>query len=395
MLNTTLEDSFLKGSWKGVPFDVVRASTKGGRRLVVHEFPRSEESESEDLGNLTKRFTLNLFLIGNDYPNQVKKFEKVLDEGGEGLLIHPYRGTFIAKVDGSYDAVESIAEGRMIRYTVTFVVDKSITPLQVLPSTPYILSLSSSNALSAIKNSFMNIFTLARQPAKALRDARNALDKGLYAIEAAKRIVASIDEFKREVGNLKGKFQAVMLNLEYITDSFVDLLSWGKDESTNTKQRFMELKQIELFKDTLISGTAVTASFDYPSKQIQNLISHCATVTRIEMLDKLDFTSSTEIEDVKNDLTNSVNNILNTEGLQDTVYEALRDCKVAYINYIEGLVSKVPENYIFQLEETTNSLSLVYNQYGNVDNEQRFLDRNEISHPGFIPAGVDLSLLIE
>lgn len=65
---------------------------KGGRRLVVHEFPGGEEPEVEDLGGKAGEFRLNAYFIGPDYDLYRDAFLLALNTPGADWLDHPWRG---------------------------------------------------------------------------------------------------------------------------------------------------------------------------------------------------------------------------------------------------------------------------------------------------------------
>ena len=103
-------DGYLPASFRGVKFFVRRATTRGGRNTVDHIFPRSEETETEDLGRFPDKFDLDCYLLGDDYFKQREDFESALNQGGVGVLIHPYRGVYNVRVTGEFSAVEDSAE---------------------------------------------------------------------------------------------------------------------------------------------------------------------------------------------------------------------------------------------------------------------------------------------
>ena len=55
---TDLIDLLRKGSFGGVPFLVISATTTGGRKKVKHQFPNSKKQSIEDLGFMPKSFQL-------------------------------------------------------------------------------------------------------------------------------------------------------------------------------------------------------------------------------------------------------------------------------------------------------------------------------------------------
>ena len=50
---------FQKGTFRGLAFVTEAQQSGGGRRLVVHEFPQSEDHVVEQLGRKAKRFSID------------------------------------------------------------------------------------------------------------------------------------------------------------------------------------------------------------------------------------------------------------------------------------------------------------------------------------------------
>lgn len=85
-------------SFRGLPFQAVELARASGRRLVIHEYPQSEQHRVEDLGRLPRRFTLRAFLSGPRYQDARDTLEAALLVGGPGELLHPYRGRLFVHV---------------------------------------------------------------------------------------------------------------------------------------------------------------------------------------------------------------------------------------------------------------------------------------------------------
>ena len=384
---------YLPGSFRGVDFHLTRANVSGGRLTTDHQFPRRDETETEDLGGLPKKITLNIFLLGTDYILQAENLEEALNQGGIGVLVHPHRGVFNAKVVGGFSGVESGDEGGMIRYSVTFSIESSISLIVVDTDTRWIARQRKDDFISAAKDNFFSIFDLAQKPANVIRDARSAMDQGLSVIDSAKRIAASAADFKRQIENTRGRLTAIMLNLEYLVDSFVDLADWGLDEVTgeNTREQYRELSQISKFVSAVIGEVADQPS-TYPARQVQLLIGYAATAVQVGLIPDVDFLSLADAEGVQSDLFKNLDAFMLDDSISDDLYAAMRDAKAAAYNDIDGRVLTLPRFVDHELSNTDNTLSLMWELYGDLSREQAFIDRNEIVHPGFLPTGVTLKV---
>ena len=89
-------DPELTGSFRGVAFHVERADTQGGRRWLVHEYPRRDRPYTEDMGRRAKEWRLTFFVAGDDYDRERDALIEALDAPGAATLVHPYLGSFSA-----------------------------------------------------------------------------------------------------------------------------------------------------------------------------------------------------------------------------------------------------------------------------------------------------------
>lgn len=386
-------DGYLPASFRGVPFSIRKASTVGGRIVSEHQFPGRDETETEDLGGLSKRGTLDAFLVGADYFRQRDRFEDALDLGGVGVLIHPYRGTLNIKINGSWSAVETGDEGGMIRYSIPIVVDSKIKSAIAGTDTRWIARQVKEEYLSSAKENFLDIFSLAQKPANVIRDANAAIDQGLSVIDGAKQIVNSAADFKRQIENTRGKMTAVMLNLEYIADSIIDLVDWGIDEASgeNSRDHLRELRKISDFRNTLIGEVKDVDPYS-PASQAQMLIAHASLAVQTGLIPDVEFDSYDDATGLRGDMFSDLEELKLNVSVSSDLYTAMRDAKRAVYDDIEGRVLTLPRFVDHYIPGQTNTLSLMWSLYGSLDNEDTFIARNDIEHPGFLPVGVALKV---
>ncbi|WP_445372739.1 DNA circularization N-terminal domain-containing protein [Methylomonas sp. HW2-6] len=85
-------DRWAPAQWRDIEFLTDRHDDKGGRRLVVHEFPGAEEPLVEDLGGKAWDYQLNAYFLGNDYDLEVDALIAELNKPGADWLVHPWLG---------------------------------------------------------------------------------------------------------------------------------------------------------------------------------------------------------------------------------------------------------------------------------------------------------------
>ena len=107
-------------SFRGIEFLVDSTDDEHGRRLVPHEYPLRNESYTEDLGRKIRKWTIQGFLLGDDYDVEKRRLTEACEADGAGTLVHPYIGEVQAFVD-TFRVSQKKEEGRMVRFTITFV----------------------------------------------------------------------------------------------------------------------------------------------------------------------------------------------------------------------------------------------------------------------------------
>lgn len=115
-----------KASYEGIHFDVDSATLSFGRRTVTHEFPQRDAPYVEDLGKATRQFSIQGFIVGDDFIDRSKKLiDKIESQVGtdrranHGKLVHPWLGSLdVTPIDNpsiTYDRAK-----RICTFTLTF-----------------------------------------------------------------------------------------------------------------------------------------------------------------------------------------------------------------------------------------------------------------------------------
>ena len=76
-------------SYKGVPFEVDVSTVRGGRRIVTHEYPTSENWDNEDLGRAKQVFDVTGYTFGDDADAWAHRLYDACNSPGSGLLTLP------------------------------------------------------------------------------------------------------------------------------------------------------------------------------------------------------------------------------------------------------------------------------------------------------------------
>jgi prophage DNA circulation protein len=143
-LDNAWRHSLLPASYKGAEFHVEAMTAEGGRRLVMHEFPKKERPYAEDMGRRASGFTVRGYLINFMSDTELPLYQKnflpardrlraALDEGGAGRLQLPSLPAVMVACD-RYRLLEETRLGGYCTFDMTFV-EQGEAPAALPPST--------------------------------------------------------------------------------------------------------------------------------------------------------------------------------------------------------------------------------------------------------------------
>lgn len=356
-------DKIQNPSFRGVPFLVDNTAGDGGRRTTLHEYPQRDTPYSEDMGRKAKTFTIEAFVVGDDYIDQAKNLREALDQEGSGELIHPFYGSLTVNC-ASYSERYSSAEGRVSRFTITFEeAGERFYPEQTKNNTAAVNS-AADNAATVTAEVFAEDFSVEGAPGYVTQDAISIFSDFADGLDAASSFISNITSFLKTPLMLARQVQSILSSL----DSLKDQLSFGSfgSRSTSTSQSNTELMK-KTNRDAIITLIRQSA--------VEEAAKTAVTET---------YESRTDAEAVQDSLVSIID--AETEITESTeTYVALVDLRAQVVEAIpeEGL----PEMIEYEVTRTMSSLTLAYELYGDAQRGDEIVLRNKVRHPGFIGVG--------
>ncbi len=114
-----------QASFKGVTFPCNDASTTVGRAQIKHRFANSNKNSIEDQGLEPRIYSLTAIFQGEDYFQSRDRLLAAIEEGGKGVLIHPFYGRIESAVARPVQFDESVTSLGRVEIPLTFDLDES------------------------------------------------------------------------------------------------------------------------------------------------------------------------------------------------------------------------------------------------------------------------------
>ena len=151
--------------FRGVPFKVIAARVKKGRRWAIHEYPYVDGGWAEDMGRSLRTYSFSGYLIGDLAPVMQQLLDMAIEAEGPGLLMHPTIGAVRVGVLSSATAVHR-DHMRVIEIAFEFVeAGRRALPGTIIATVISVLAAAGS-ALTASGNSSARSRCRRRRPAR-------------------------------------------------------------------------------------------------------------------------------------------------------------------------------------------------------------------------------------
>lgn len=111
-----------QASFRGVPFHIDDRELEGGRRIENHEYPKRSNPPNfpEDMGRRTREWSVDGYVIGDDYGAQRDRLIAACEREGAGTYTDHWGLSHRVKCV-KFRVRETSKEGRMCRFSLDFI----------------------------------------------------------------------------------------------------------------------------------------------------------------------------------------------------------------------------------------------------------------------------------
>jgi prophage DNA circulation protein len=395
-------DKLQRASFRGVAFEYENVEQGGGRRLAEFEYPLQDTPATEDMGRKRREFSLEAYIVGEDYLERAQQLLDALEQSGPGELIHPTRGTLRVSVK-TYRMRETNRDGGMAVFSLSFTeTGTELYPSAVADLTAE-LGAASEAAVEASRSEFLSDFSVTGLPQfvtdsaagklggvsdsiggnlKFLKTNANDIAKLGFDVRNLRRDALQLVANPAELaGNLISSVRglgAISLDSSGAFTAYRNLFGTKEQDRVNiasnaTSTRRQEKKNneaIPALKRRVALASGVEQAVSVPFESYQDAIS-----ARDELLDAID----SEIEDIQS----------------DEAFNAFQALRAKVVQLVPPEDQDLPQIKKIQRADTEPSLVVAFDLYESLDNEQDIVDRNKVRNPAFVPGGTDLEVLSE
>jgi prophage DNA circulation protein len=411
MNQATWRQQLQRASFRGVPFYVKSADTEEGRRGVLHEYPLRDDPYVEDMGRKAGEFSLEAFVVGDDYFKARDALRAALKQPGPGELIHPTLGRMQVSLVASYRFVESLVdEGGVARFSLRFTESQPNQQPTADTNTAAVVDAQADAAMGQCCAEFDDTFSLDGLPEFAAADAMALLTDATKAIEAAR---AGLMPDLTVVGEFSGAVSRFTSSLSSLIMAPVTLANQVFGLTAGLRAALLRPASAvtALFKFFNRESTRPPIPATTPNRRtqaanrtaIEALVRRSAVIEAARAAARVDFAAPVtagapriayqQAVALREQLADALEDEAATGSV--ATFSALMDLRAAVVRDITARGADLPRLVAISMPATLPALVVAYLAFGDATRAAEIVARNAIiiRHPGFVPGGIPLEAL--
>jgi prophage DNA circulation protein len=366
-------------TFKGIEFRTDSHDTKGGRRLVVKQFPGREDSEVEDLGGKAGEFRLNAYFIGADYDLARDAFLDALNKPGADWLVHPWRGRLWVRAR-YWSVHESNDKGGFCTIGVDFVTGGGDVAAPSADRTD-IAAASIGGFADAVVAEFDLVPMSADSMGSMIATVQGKLDTVRNMISLATLPLTMLGQVRNVIDGLKGDVAALLaLPAQYAAAlrSFANLLGAGDSALSDTSipQVVGGVAALTGQPVAMSSGAGVSPALYINLQRDADLRGRLLLVSAAQLA-LADYRSADDRDAALASVLGALDAML--PGMSDAVFQAALDMRAALI---EALMAQ--ELSPASVRDVVQAIPATVLAHRMEVDEAVFLARNKVRHPLFV-----------
>lgn len=380
-------------TFRGVQFFIDSSELDGGRRGVTHEYPFRDDPFREDLGRKARSFSVDGYVLGDDYFTQRNSMLAALEKEGPGELQHPYWGTRRVAVL-EFKIKETKKDGGSAAFSINFEETPSI-PTQ--PSTTVdgtgLLAASSAAASVAVGAEFLAKYNPGLLLSSVSASMASALAK-INSISGAVGMTAqAIAGFKQKLVAFQDGVETLLNSPATLLASVEDLFQTLADAADPLTSPGVALRAVYSYDPGLRPPATTTnrAQEQLNFDAVQLLIQRAALVQMANLAVAGVYDSYEAALAERDAIADLIDDQM--DAAVDDTYPALQQLRADLAKAVPGDNSDLPRVLSYTPVANVPSLVLAQRLYGTVDSELSMVARNGLRYPGFVAGGLVLEVL--
>jgi len=392
------KDNLRPASFRGISFFVDTSTITTGRRVAVHEFPDRDNPFPEDLGKVSRSFTVEAHILGDDYFEIKTSLISAFEQKGTGELVHPYFGTLKVQ-SGAFTVNEDSGQGRIAAVSMQFYEAGSSAFPSNIEDKKSIVEKRSASTIEAAKNEFDSKFSIAGLPGYAVQTSRDQIASLTETFTSSTSGLVTVSESASKLAfgnrNLIAETDTLLQSPSVLSSRIVSSFGLLEDSIPDFKSK---AKSISNFSAFGLSGEVISGDTPTRIKQKENQETFNNFIKQVSIAKNAEYSANTEFNSLSeaNEKREEISALIEEQKeltSSDDIFQEMQALNAIIVKTIPDIDNELPNIETVVPRRTTNSLLVTYDLFENLESEQDLINRNGIKNPAFIEQGVSLEVI--
>lgn len=384
--------------YKNVDFLMLTSAISGGRKDVIHNYPGSARQTVEDLGPKQKGYSLTAVIPAFEYYKKRDDLLRVLDEGGAGVLVHPFYGDVQQIVARNYVLNERISELGRAEIRISFEVDtdsaiKTAAPQKDTESVSEIENLNET-LVADISEDIEDKVVVTPAAIGNYDDLKEQLNDAQALFDSATKTIAiatdKVDSWTAQVNEFSTDINRLISAPADLASSIEGLFSAANELYNAPSDQFEVFKRFFGFGDDDITINAATPGLEERAVN-RDVIRQAIQVEALGYCylnaSQIEFDTITDIDSVNTILNDQYAKALESDGLTDL--SDLTNLRTTTNKFLDA--QRLSAKRIISVNTHMKPLSVIaYQYYGNTNNAALLVELNPDQQVSFAEGAIDV-----
>lgn len=396
------QDQLREASFRGVKFRVENSETDGGQRQVVHKYPKRNKVYVEEMGLQPDTFTVRAYLIGSEFISERDALIKEMKTPGPGTLVLPTQGS--RKVTPqTYRQGYDRQQGGIEYLDLIFIEPGENTYPAGTIDTGTQVQAAADKAVETIKGVFQANFTVQGFQDFVGNSAQQMNQNLVTAISNAGNVRAKIPEqaaiFNDSLLEFEQNIPSLILSPSTLVNTILNQI--GQISAIFDLPMAAYAAYAQLFK---FGANALPLPKKTRSQQQQalnqdmtfSLVRRASLIGMARTATGIDFDSYDDAVTLRDSLASQIDDEILKIGDTDLddIYLDLNGVMATMVADVTARAANLERIRTVTYSQTLPSLVVSYDVYETPERADEIVRRNKVNHPGFIPAGQPIQILI-
>jgi len=387
-------DNLRAASFRGVEFFFSSIDDGFGRRLATHVYPGRDDPWHEDMGRKTREHRIEAYVLEPDHLVKAAALEAAIEKAGPGTLVHPVLGDVRVVCTNARRRITT-REGGMAVFSLTFEKTADNTyPAASIATDRELLDISDATLLS-VQTAFEDGFNVLGLPELIATDAEAQLTSIAGTIGKVlgvpRRQIQSLAAFATRISSIKSAAGSLVRQPGALSSELAAVI--GLFDSISPEMAAAPLQRLSgqvTALDPIPGATPMRQTQATNRTAMDALVRRTAIVEGARVASSRSFDSRADVVTAQADLVAGIESEMQTAD--DASYRALGELRTALVRDLTARAAITPRLVTFTPTTTRPALALAQDYYGDdpaalIARADEITTRNQVRHPGFVPAG--------